>query len=215
VSGGLHCDHCGHDGHVEAFCYRKKKAQKAQTRRSSQGTSGTGSGGSERSYDGSETQGILMLLRRLAASTSSGAAGSVTQPSVPTGSATVSQSSALGPPSAPSPDIDPWYLDSGASFHMTRHSTHLSALRPYRHCTVHTTDSSPLSVAGEGTLYSDSFHIPDVSLIPDLTIQLMSTGQITDHECRVILDPDFCYIRDHRTGQLVGTGPWRHDSQRL
>jgi hypothetical protein len=25
--------------------------------------------------------------------------------------------------------------------------------------------------------------------------------------CRVILDPDVCYIQDHRTGHLVDTGP--------
>jgi hypothetical protein len=106
-SGGLHCDHCGRDGHVEAFCYRKKKAQKAQARRSSQGTGGTGSGGSERSSVGSETQEILMLLRHLVTSTSSGAAGSVTQPSAPTGSATTSQSFALGPPSVSSPGTNP------------------------------------------------------------------------------------------------------------
>jgi hypothetical protein len=98
-SGGLHCDHCGRYGHVEALCYRKKKAQKAQARHSSQGTGGTGSRGSERSYAGSETQEILMLLHRLAASTSSGVASSVTQPFAPTGSATASQSSALRPPS--------------------------------------------------------------------------------------------------------------------
>jgi hypothetical protein len=102
-SVGLHCDHYGRDRHVEAFCYRKKKAQKAQARRSSQGTGGTGSGGFERSSAGSETQEILTLLRRLAASTSSGAIGSVTQPSALTDSATVSQTSALGPPPAPSP----------------------------------------------------------------------------------------------------------------
>jgi hypothetical protein len=71
-----------------------------------------------------------MLLHHLAASTSLGAASSVTRPFAPTGSATPSQSSALGPPSAPSPGTDPWYLDSGTSFHMTPHSTHLSALRP-------------------------------------------------------------------------------------
>jgi hypothetical protein len=41
-----------------------------------------------------------MLLRRLAASTSSRVVGSVTQPSALTGSATASQSSALGPHSA-------------------------------------------------------------------------------------------------------------------
>jgi hypothetical protein len=137
-SGDLHCDHCGRDGHVEAFCYRKKKAQAC---RSSQGTGDTGSRGSERSSAGSETQEILILLRRLAASTSTG--------------------------------------------------------------------------AGQGTLSSDSFHVPNVSLIPDLTMQLMSTGQIADHDCHVILDPDVCYIQDRRTGHLVGTGPHHRDSQHL
>jgi hypothetical protein len=43
-------------------------------------------------------------------------------------------------------------------------------------------------------------------------MQLMSVGQITDHDCRVILDPDVCYIQDHRTSHLVGTGPCRRDS---
>jgi hypothetical protein len=89
-SGGFHCDHCDRDGYVKAFCYRKKNAQKAQAHRSSQGTGGTGSGGSERSYAGSKTQEILMLLHRLAASTSSKVAGSLTQRSVPTGSVTAS-----------------------------------------------------------------------------------------------------------------------------
>jgi hypothetical protein len=89
-----------------------------------------------------------MLLRRLAGSTSSGAIGSLTQPSTLTSSATASQSFALGPPFALSPSTDPWYLDYGASFHMTPHSAHLSSFRPsYRHCTVHTVDGSPISVA--------------------------------------------------------------------
>jgi hypothetical protein len=99
---------------------------------------------------------------------------------------------------------------------MTSHSAHLSALRPsYRHCTVHTTNGSPLSVAGQGTLCSFSFHVPSVSLVPDLTMQLMSTGQIVGHDCHVILDPDVCYIQDHCTSHLVGTGPRHHDSQHL
>jgi hypothetical protein len=140
----------------------------------------------------------------------------VTQSSALIGSAPTSQSSTLGPPTAPSPGTYSWYLDSGASFHMTPHSTHLSSLRPSsRHCIVHTADGSPLSVAGHSTLSSNSFHVPDVSLVPDLTMQLMFAGQIADHDCRVILDPDVCYIQDHRIGHLVGIGPRRRDSQRL
>jgi hypothetical protein len=44
-----------------------------------------------------------MLLRRLAASTSTGAIGIVTQSSALIGSAIASQSSTMGPPTAPSP----------------------------------------------------------------------------------------------------------------
>jgi hypothetical protein len=44
-----------------------------------------------------------MLLHRLAASTSTGAVGTVTQSSALIGSASTSQSSTLGPPTAPSP----------------------------------------------------------------------------------------------------------------
>jgi hypothetical protein len=83
------------------------------------------------------------------------------------------------------------------------------------HCTVHTADVSPLSVAGQCTLCFDSFHVPDVSLVPNLTMQLMSARQIIDHDCHVILDLDFCYIQDRRTGHPVGTGPRRCDSQCL
>jgi hypothetical protein len=116
-----------------------------------------------------------MLLHRLAACTSTGAVGTVTQSSALIGSATASQSSTLGPPTAPSPGTYSWYLDSGASFHMTPHSVHLSSLRPSsRHCIVHTADGFPLSVAGQGTLSSNSFYVPNVSLVPDLTMQLMS-----------------------------------------
>jgi hypothetical protein len=208
----VHCAHYGRDGHVETFCYRKKKAQKA-ARRSLQATGGTGSAGSERSSAGSDSQEILMLLRCLAASTSTGAVGTVTQSSTLISSATASQSSTLGPPTAPSPGTYSCYLDSGASFHMT-HSAHLSSLRPC-HCIVHTVDGSPLSVARQGTISFDSFHVPDVSLVPDLIMQLMSAGQIANHDCRVILNPDVCYIQDRRTGHLVGTGPRRRDSQCL
>jgi hypothetical protein len=46
-------------------------------------------------------------------------------------------------------------------------------------------------------------------------MQLMSVGQIADHDYHAILDLDVCYIQDHRTSHLVGTGPHRRDSQRL
>jgi hypothetical protein len=62
---------------------------------------------------------------------------------------------------------------------MTPHSVHLSSIHSsYRHLTVQTTDGSPLSVAIHGTLSSDSFYVPDVSLIPDMTNSLCLLGKL-------------------------------------
>jgi hypothetical protein len=84
-----------------------------------------------------------MLLHRLAASTLIGAIGTVTQSSALIASAPTSQSSTLGPPTAPFLGTYSWYLDSGGSFHMTPHFAHLSSLRPSScHCIVHTADGS-------------------------------------------------------------------------
>jgi hypothetical protein len=77
-----------------------------------------------------------MLLHHLVASTLSGTVGSMTQPSALTCSATASQFSTLGPPSAPSPGTYPWYLDSSASFHMTPFcsSFFFTSFIPSLHC---------------------------------------------------------------------------------
>jgi hypothetical protein len=88
---------------------------------------------------------------------------------------------------------------------MTPHSAHLSSLCPYRHLIVHIINGFPLSVVGQGIRCSDTFHIPNVSLVPDLTMHLMSVWRIIDHDCRVILDLDFCYVQDRYTNQLYGT----------
>jgi hypothetical protein len=157
-----------------------------------------------------------VLLHRLVDSMSVGVVGSVTHTSALIDSATTSPTSNLGPHFAPSLGTYPWYHDSGASFHMTPHSAHLSSLHhSYHRCIVHTADGSPLCIAGQGTLSSNSFHVPDVSLVPDLSMHLMSTGHITDHDCRVILDFDVCYIQDHHTRHLVGTSSRCYLSQCL
>ncbi|WVZ70679.1 LOW QUALITY PROTEIN: hypothetical protein U9M48_019322 [Paspalum notatum var. saurae] len=63
---------------------------------------------------------------------------------------------------------------------MTPDRTFLSSIHsPSRSLTVHTADGSSLPVAGEGTLLSTSFHVPHVSYVPDLTMQLMIVTRVT------------------------------------
>ena len=99
---------------------------------------------------------------------------------------------------------------------MTPDSTQLSSLSFLDHSiVVQTADDLSLPVTRRGILSTSSFHVPTVSHVPNLTMQLMSVGQITDHGCRIILESDSCCVQDLRTGLLVGTGPRRHDPQRL
>jgi len=72
---------------------------------------------------------------------------------------------------------------------------------------------APLPIVGRGVLSTSSFHVPMISHVPQVTIELVSTGQITDHDCCIILDFDSCCVQDLRMGLLVGTGPRRHDSK--
>jgi hypothetical protein len=109
-------------------------------------------------------------------SVTAGAAASITSQSpTPALSAATCQSSIERPQSTSG--ILPWILDSGASFHMTPDRTRLSSIcSPYIPLTVQTADGSFLSVVGRGTLSSSSFHVPNVSYVPNLTMQLISAG---------------------------------------
>ena len=201
TSTSAFCNYCKQDGHMITECIKRRK----QGRRG--GRPQKDSGGSSNSREGSLEkvhQEMLTLLRRLTASApSSGSAGSAGQTSGP-------------PPHSSSGTSLPWILDSGASFHMTPHRDHLCAVNSVPSpLTVQTADGTSLSVAARGTLSTSSFHVPAVSHVPKLTMQLLSAGQLTDLGCRVILDSDSCCVQDRRTGTLVGIGPRRHDSQRL
>jgi histone deacetylase 1/2 len=120
------------------------------------------------------------------------------------------------PPLSTQSGTSPWYLDSGASFHMTSESSILSALRslisPVR---VVTADGTSIPVSSTGTLSTPSFSVPDVSHVPRLQMNLFSASQLTDSGCRVILDAESCAVQDRRTQALVGAGPRSRQSPGL
>ena len=120
----------------------------------------------------------------------------------------MADSSSIEKPLPTHSGTSPWILDIGAYFHMTYDSSTLTSVRPVESpIRVLTADGTPLPVASRGTLSTSSFHVPSISHVPRLTMQLISGGQIVDSSCRVILDFDSCSIQDRRTGALLGVGP--------
>jgi hypothetical protein len=63
-----------------------------------------------------------------------------------------------------------------------------------------TADGTSLPVSSRGTLSTSSFSIPDISYVPRLKMNLFSASQLTDSDCRAILDVDSCAIQDCHIG---------------
>jgi hypothetical protein len=46
-------------------------------------------------------------------------------------------------------------------------------------------------------------------------MDLLSVGQITDHNCFIGFDDSSCFVQDRHTGDVIGTGRRRKSSPRL
>jgi hypothetical protein len=100
-----------------------------------------------------------------------------------------------------------WLLDSACCNHMTPHASHFSQkthLAPSP--IIYTADSSHMSVSHIGTISSPDFTIPDTYLVPKLSLNLLSVGQL----CELGLDLHFSNhgvdVQETLTGKLLGTG---------
>jgi hypothetical protein len=80
---------------------------------------------------------------------------------------------------------------------------------------VLTADDTTLPVTTGGTLSTPSFYVLDVSLVPRLTMNLLSVGQTVDSGCRILFDVDSVSVQDRHTQLLVGASPRRRDSPGL
>uniref|UniRef100_A0A2N9J418 Integrase catalytic domain-containing protein n=1 Tax=Fagus sylvatica TaxID=28930 RepID=A0A2N9J418_FAGSY len=100
-----------------------------------------------------------------------------------------------------------WLLDSVCCNHMTPHASHFSQKTPLApSLIIYTADSSHMSVSHIGTISSPDLTIPDTYLVPKLSLNLLSVGQL----CELGLDLHFSNhdvdVQDSLTGKLLGTG---------
>lgn len=104
-----------------------------------------------------------------------------------------------------------WVLDSGA-FHMTSNFSQLDSCQPLPHTrSVQTADGNSCTVTHQGHLGTSQFDVFDVSLVPKLSMNLISVGQLADLNCFIGFDDTSCFIHDRQTRALLGIGR-RHRS---
>jgi hypothetical protein len=109
-----------------------------------------------------------------------------------------------------------WVLDSGASFHVTSDQSKLASTTPVTDgASVQTADGTVCHITHKGSLSDPHFIVPNIFFVPELSMDLLSVGQITDHNCFVGFDDSSCFVQDLRTGEVIGTGRRRRAAPRL
>jgi hypothetical protein len=107
----------------------------------------------------------------------------------------------------------PWVLDSGASFHMTSDKSQLVSCQSLADCQhAQTVDGSACIVTHHDNLATSDFSVSDVSIVPKISMNLISVGQLTDMNCFVGFDDTSCFVQDRRTHKLLGIGRRHKDS---
>nr|CAN63642.1 hypothetical protein VITISV_038695 [Vitis vinifera] len=98
-----------------------------------------------------------------------------------------------------------WYVDSGASNHMTNNPTALCHVRPYAgQSSIQTANGSSLPIA---TIGDASSKFIDVFLAPQISTNLISVGQLVDNNCAVNFSGNGCVVQDQVTGEPIAKGP--------
>ena len=192
------CRHCGRTNHPDERCFKKYPHLLAEMRAKRSA--------SRRGTTTSGTQTAAFQFPQAAAHQQS--APQFQQQSSSTISAPVSaymSASSLSSPSHPGTNF--WVLDSGASFHMTSNFSQLDSCQPISHPrSVQTADGTFCTVTHQGNLVTSQFDVSDVSLVPKLSMNLISVGKLADLNCVIGFDDTSCFIQDRRTRALLGTG---------
>jgi hypothetical protein len=100
-----------------------------------------------------------------------------------------------------------WFVDSACCNHMTPDPTlfsQKSALSP--NLDIYTADGSRLPVSHTGSISSPNLSIDDTYLVPNLSLNLLSVGQLCELGLELKFSNKGVDVQDPQTGQLIGTG---------
>lgn len=104
-----------------------------------------------------------------------------------------------------------WYLDLGATNHMTSSPTTLPNIVPYSdNLIAQTTDGENLSIATIGDA-SGLLPLINVFMSPRLTTNLVSDGQLIENNRTVSFSTSGCVVQDQKSGEVLVMWPRRED----
>ncbi|KAJ9566476.1 hypothetical protein OSB04_002442 [Centaurea solstitialis] len=105
-----------------------------------------------------------------------------------------------------SPD---WYVDSGATAHMTPSTSNLDSAKSYSgtdHVSFGNATSLPISHVGTSS-FSKDLHLHDVLVVPHLTKNLLSISKLTnDHPVDILFSDSYFAIQNRLTKTILARG---------
>jgi len=101
-----------------------------------------------------------------------------------------------------------WYLDNGASNHMTGRRSYFTELDEKIAGSVKFGDGSCVNIKGKGSILLECNNgeqrlVTEVYYIPTLQSNILSLGQVTENGCKVIMENDYLWIYDAFSNLLM------------
>ena len=100
-----------------------------------------------------------------------------------------------------------WYLDTGASIHMTGKRAFFHSIDENMKSRVKFGDGSMIPYEGKGNIFvtlktGEILIIPNVLYLPDLKTNILSLGKLDDQGCKTFLSSGFLIVHD-KSGKLL------------
>lgn len=100
-----------------------------------------------------------------------------------------------------------WYIDSGASQHMTPYQELLTNIQPVNNHSIATADNSSVRVSGKGEsnlLFNENqIQVSEILHVPNLAVSLLSVYKIASNGNTVIFNADGCRILNSKGKEMV------------
>ncbi|PKU72052.1 Retrovirus-related Pol polyprotein from transposon TNT 1-94 [Dendrobium catenatum] len=117
--------------------------------------------------------------------------------------------------SADAPSSDDWFLDTGATSHLTSNLQHLQTPQTYTGSSqiqVGNGQLLPIANSGQGLLPTPSrkLQLSQILHVPHLSHNLLSVNKLTnENSCFIVFHANGFFIKDARTNQILLQGPCR------
>uniref|UniRef100_A0A0A9C8N2 Retrovirus-related Pol polyprotein from transposon TNT 1-94-like beta-barrel domain-containing protein n=1 Tax=Arundo donax TaxID=35708 RepID=A0A0A9C8N2_ARUDO len=107
-----------------------------------------------------------------------------------------------------------WFMATRASNHMTCNRSLVSNMVPVSNQVVRAGNGEGMQVCGRGSVNTEMVVLPDVWYVPELTMNLVSVGQLTDGpDLAVMMGGSGCCVSRTSDGSVVGRAHLRSDNK--